>query len=49
MAKPQCQACALIADVLAVIRLTAVQPRARARGIETPEQAQERVSLTWPW
>ena len=42
LAKPQRQAGALTADVLAVIRLTAVQPRKRGRGIETPEQAQER-------
>ena len=33
---------ALTADVLAVIRLTAVQPRRRGRGIETSEQAAER-------
>ena len=39
MARPQRQAGALTADVLAVIRLTAVQPRKRGRGIETPEQA----------
>ena len=42
LAKPQRQAGALTADVLAVIRLTAVQPRRRGRGIETPEQAAER-------
>ena len=42
LAKPQRQAGALTADVLAVIRLTAVQPRKRGRGIETPEQAAER-------
>ena len=42
LAKPQRQAGALTADVLAVIRITAVQPRKRGRGIETPEQAQER-------
>ena len=42
LAKPQHQACALTADVLAVIRLTAVQPRLRGRGIETPEQAAQR-------
>ena len=42
LAKPQRQSGALTADVLAVIRLTAVQPRKRGRGIETPEQAQER-------
>ena len=39
LARPQRQAGALTADVLAVIRLTAVQPRKRGRGIETPEQA----------
>ena len=43
LAKPQRQAGALTADVLAVIRLTAVQPRKRGRGIETPEQAAERA------
>ncbi len=42
LAKPQRQSGALTADVLAVIRLTAVQPRQRGRGIETPEQATER-------
>ena len=42
LSKPQRQAGALTADVLAVIRLTAVQPRKRSRGIETPEQAEER-------
>ena len=42
LAKPQRQAGALTADVLAVIRLTAPKPRARGRGIETPEQAAER-------
>ena len=42
LTKPQRQSGALTADVLAVIRLTAVQPRRRGRGIETPEQAEER-------
>ena len=42
LAKPQRQAGALTADVLAVIRLTAVQPRLRGRGFETAEQAEER-------
>ena len=42
LAKPQRQACALTAHVLAVIRLTAVQPRRRGRGFETAEQAEER-------
>ena len=42
LAKPQRQAGALTADVLAVIRLTAVQPRKRGRGFETAEQAAER-------
>ena len=45
LAKPQRQAGALTADVLAVIRLTAVQPRKRGRGFETPEQAAERGKL----
>ena len=43
LAKPQRQSGALTADVLAVIRLTAVQPRKRGRGIETAEQASERA------
>ena len=42
LAKPQRQAGALTADVLAVIRLTAVQPRKRGRGHETEEQAPQR-------
>ena len=43
LARPQRQAGALTADVLAVIRLTAVQPRKRGRGFETAEQTAERV------
>ena len=43
LAKPQRQSGALTADVLAVIRLTAVQPHRRGRGIETPAQAAERA------
>ena len=43
MGKPQRQAGALTADVLAVIRLTAVQPRKRGRGVETADQAAERA------
>ena len=43
LSKPQRQARALTADVLAVIRLTAVQPRRRSRGVETPAQAAERA------
>ena len=39
LARPRRQAGALTADVLAVIRLTAVQSRLRGRGIETPAQA----------
>ena len=42
LAKPQRQAGALTADVLAVIRLTAVQPRRRGRSFETSKQAAER-------
>ena len=42
LARPQRQAGALTADVLAVIRLTAVQPRRRGRGFETAGQAEER-------
>ncbi len=45
LSKPQRQSGALTADVLAVIRLTAVQPRRRGREIETPEQAAERARL----
>ena len=45
LSKPQRQAGALTSDVLAVIRLTAIQPRKRGRGIETPEQAAERARL----
>ena len=41
LARPQRQAGALTADVLAVIRLTAPKPRARGRGFETAEQAAE--------
>ena len=43
LARPQRQAGALTADVLAVIRLTAPKPRARSRGLETAEQAAERA------
>ena len=43
LARPRRQAGALTADVLAVIRLTAVQSRLRGRGIETPAQAAERA------
>ena len=39
LARPQRQAGALTADVLAVIRLTAPKPRARGLGLETAEQA----------
>ena len=45
MARPQRQAGALTADVLAVIRLTAVRPRRRGRGMETAEQAAERAGF----
>ena len=43
LARPQRQAGALTADVLAVIRLTAPKPRARGRGFETAEQAAARA------
>ena len=43
LAKPQRQAGALTADVLAVIQLTAIQPRLRGRGFETAKQAAERA------
>ena len=42
LSKPQRQSGPLTADVLAVIRLTAQQPRKRGRGVETAEQARER-------
>ena len=42
LSKPHRQACALPADVLSVIRLTAVQPRKRGHGVETAEQAEKR-------
>ena len=45
LSKPQRQAGALTADVLAVIRLTAVQPRKLGRGLETAEQAAARAKL----
>ncbi len=45
LAKPQRQSGALTADVLAVIRLTAIQPRKRGRGMETQEQAVERAKF----
>ena len=45
MAKPQRQAGALTADVLALNRLTAVQPRKRGRGIETAEPAEGRAKI----
>ena len=45
MAKPQRQSGALTADALAVIRLTAVQPRLRGRGFEIAAQAAERASF----
>ena len=43
LAKPQRQSGALTTDVLAVIRLTAQQPRKRGRGMETAKQAEERA------
>ena len=53
LSRPQRQSGALTADVLAVIRLTAVQPRRRGRGIETPDQAADRAKFdlaleSWP-
>ena len=45
LSKPQRQAGALTADVLAVIRLTSVQPRRRGRGVEPPAQAAERAKF----
>ena len=49
LSKPQRQAGALTADVLVVIRLTAVHPRKCGRGFETAEQAADAQSSTWPW
>ena len=49
LARPQRQAGALTADVLAVIRLTAAQPRRRGRGIETSQRPLSGASSTWPW
>ena len=43
LSKPQRQSGALTGDVLAVIRLTAIQPRKRGRGFETAEQAAVRA------
>ena len=43
LAKPQGQTCSPTADVLAVIRLTADQPRLRGRGFETAEPAADRA------
>ena len=43
LARPQRQAGALTADVLAVSRITAPKLRARGRGTETPAQAAERA------
>ena len=45
LSKPQRQAGALTADVLAVIRLTTVQPRRRGRGVDPPAQAAERAKF----
>ena len=45
LSRPQRQSGALTADALAVIRLTAVQPRRRGRGFETAEQAAERAKF----
>ena len=45
LSRPQRQSGALTADVLAVIRLTAIQPRKRGRGLETPAQAAERAKF----
>ena len=49
LAKPQRQSGALTADVLAVIRLTAVQPRERGRGMERPSRLPNGGRSTWPW
>ena len=45
LAKPQRPAGALTADVLGVIRLTALQPRRLGRGLETPRQAAARAKF----
>ena len=45
LSRPQRQSGALTAGALAVIRLTAVQPRRCGRGFETAEQAAERAKF----
>ena len=49
LAKPQRQSGALTADVLAVIPLTAVQPRKRGAASKRPSRLQKGGSSTWPW
>ena len=51
LSKPQRQSGALTADVLAVIRLTAVQPRRRGRafGAGRRNRLPNEPSSTWPW
>ena len=49
LARPQRQASALTADVLAVIRLTAPKPRARGRGSKRPSRPPSGGGSTWPW
>ena len=50
LARPQRQAGALTADVLAVIRLTAVQPRAFAAvASRRPRRPPSAPASTWPW
>ena len=49
LSKPQRESGALTADVLAVIRLTAVQPRKQAAASKCSSRLQKGGSLTWPW
>ena len=49
LSKPQRQSGALTADVLAVIRLTAVQPASTAAGSIRPSRLQKGPGSTWPW
>ena len=49
LAKPQRQAGALTADVLAVIRLTAVNPASAAAALKQPGRLRNGAGLTSPW
>ncbi len=49
LSRPQRQSGALTADVLAVIRLTAVSPSSAAAVSRRPRRLQKGPSSTWPW